>query len=372
MFVIWDADSEAIVVGRLLVGAAHGIAYVALITHAGENAAKNMRGTILSILNCMLYTGIFVSVVITGTVRFGFTISGERIVAIVGILLAVASVACSIMMTIESVPFILQRNRSSRERAMINLKHLRDSPHETLELTREMEEFDLMIVQDKQNGGNIFGNGNAKPLVLMIVMRLMVALTNNFLINVLTIAFVSQMFYLLQNRLVPLAVVGPRLFMSIVQIFYADACKRKLQFIISFISAAPLIILAGILMNVLSSFYLANSILNAVLWLAFQFSCSIGMDQMQDVYLSEAFSTAKKPWSISFVAGIEHLFHVFMIGMFFVGIDSTVHLNVVVFVTAAAIILFGLILVVALPETHNMSLKQAKDSFLNFSSNIFS
>ena len=74
---------------------------------------------------------------------------------------------------------------------------------------------------------------------------------------------------------------------------------------------------------------------------------NIGMDQMQDVYLSEAFSTAKKPWSISFVAAIEHLFHVFMIGMFFVGIDltTTVHLNVVIFVSSAAIILFGLILV---------------------------
>lgn len=235
LVIIWDTDSEAIIVGRLLIGGAHGITYVALITHAGENSAKNMRGRNLSAINCMLYVGIFVSVIITGTVRFnwlGFpvTISGERIISIIGVLIAVASIACTIMYTVETVPFLLRRN--NREHAMINLKLLRGLRHETLELVQEMEEFNLMVVQDERKSGNIFTNGNSKPLVLMIMMRLMVALTNNFLINVVAFSFVFLIFPLHQFRLVPLATVAPRFAMSIVQTFYADFFNRKIQIIV--------------------------------------------------------------------------------------------------------------------------------------------
>jgi len=329
----------------------------------------------------MLYTGIFVSVVVTGTVRFGWfgplTLSGERIIAIIGVLLAVASIACTIMMIVETVPFLLHRN--CREHAMINLKRLRGSDHETFQLTQELEEFNSMVVEDKQNSCNILNNGNVKPLVLMVMMRLMVALTNNFVVNVVTISFVSQIFYtdyLYQYRLIPLAVVAPRLFMSIVQIFYADVFKRKIQVIESSTLAGILIILSGILMNTLraTSSYQAwvFGIVFAVLWLTFQLACSIGMDQMQDVYLSEAFSTVKKPWSIAFVASIEHLFHIFMIGMFFVFTDSPANSNVFIFITGVAIIIFGIILAKTLPETQNMSLKRAKDSFANHSFNIAS
>lgn len=382
LIIIWDADSEAIIVGRLLIGGAHGIAYVTLITHAGENSAKNMRGKNLSTINFMLYLGIFVSVIITGTVRFTWlglpaTISAERIIGIIGLIFAVASIPCTITLTVETVPFLLRRN--NRDSAMINLKILRGLRHETLELIQEMEEFNLMIVQDKQNNGNIFTNGNAKPLVLMIIMRLMVALTNNFLINFVAIAFVLQIFYFYQFRLVPLAVVAPRLAMSMMQIFYADFFKRKAQISVSSTLAVVVIMLVGILFNTMpvNSFYTWRvfSIVIAVLFLVFQLACSIGMDQMQDVYLSEAFSTAKKPWSISFVTGIEHLFHIFMIGMYFEGdfffgtnfFISAAQLNSIIFVTAAMVILFGFILVFTLPETQKLSLKQAKDSFLNHS-----
>lgn len=385
LFIIWDEHSEAITAGRLLIGGAHGIAYVALIMHAGENAAKNMRGTILSTVNFSLYTGIFMSVVITGTVTFNYysmgpeNLSGERIIGIVGVLLA--AIACAKTMSVETIPFLLRRN--NRFVAMKNLKNLRDSPDETLELTQEMEEFELMVVQDRQNNGNIFTNGNGKPLMQMIMLRLMVALTNNYFINFVAISSASQLLTLndfAQQLLVPLIVVAPRLAMSIMQIFYADVFKRKIQMIVSATLAAVLVIVVGILMNTLNlTFYnyMTINIVFGVLWLVFQFACGIGMDQMQDVYLSEAFSTAKKPWSIAFVVSIEHLFHIFMIGMYYFFVNSgnifyIAHWNAFIFVTGSVIFLFGLILFFALPETRRMSLKQAKDAFLHRSIDMYS
>ncbi len=379
LIIIWDEYGEAIGTGRILMGIAHGIAFVTVITNAGENAAKNMRGTVLSIINCMIYTGIFVSVVITGAVRYTWwgypeSISGDRIVAIVGVISVVAAIGCTVMLTVESVPFLLKMN--SHDQAKMNLKHLRGLSHETLALTQEMEEFHLMSVQDKQDNWNIFAAGNAKPLMLMILMRLTVALTNNFLFNAVALSFTAQMFHINNIRLVPVALVAPRLTMAFVQIFYADVFKRKLQFGLSFLFASPTLIILGIVANTVVAYtfhqLLVVNVALGVMWIFFQFTCSMGMDQMQDVYLSEAFSTAKKHWSIAFVAGTEHLFHIFMIGMFFVGVSVTAHINAIIFVTAVAVILFGIVLVFVLPETHNMSLKQAKDAFKNYTFSVVS
>lgn len=378
VIIIWDDEGAAIGAGRVITGVAHGIAYVTLITHAGENAARNMRGTILSIVNCMIYTGIFVSVVITGTIQYEWwgspvTISGDRVVAITSIPLAFLSIAAT-MLSIETVPFLLHKN--CHDKAKFNLQNLRGATHETLELTREIEEFHLMVAQDKQTSWNIFSNGNGKPLVLTILMRIMVAMTNNYLINTLTILYAFQMFSLSQFRIVPLTVVAPRLGMSIIQIFYADVLKRKIQIMASSVFAGIILILIGILLNTITptSFeqFRVGTIVIASLWLVFQFACSMGMDQMQDVYLSEAFSTAKKQWSLPVVAGIEHLFHIFMIGMLFVGINSQAHLYAIIFVTGIVVIILGVILVLSLPETRNMSLKQAKDSFINYTFNFAS
>lgn len=384
LFIIWDEDGEAIAVGRALMGLAHGIAYVTLITHAGENASKNMRGTTLSIINCMMYSGIFVSVVITGTLQFESpiqpeTISSERIVAIVGIVLAAASIGCTIMKNVESVPYLLHGN--NREQAMVNLKELRASAHETLAVTQEMEELQLMVAQDKRDNWNIFTDDNAKPLVLMILMRLMVALTNNFLINYVAFTLVQGMLLIVSftpfnYRMVPLIIVAPRLAMSIVQIFYADMLNRKIQILVSSTLAPIVLIVLGIVYNTapINSFNQLRTVavVIIVLWLLFQLSCSIGMDQMQDVYLSEAFSTAKKRWSLPIVAGVEHLLHILMIGMYFVGITSNDHINIIIFVSGGVVLILGIVLVLILPETRNMSLKEAKDSFVYYSMRITS
>ncbi|KAJ6649717.1 H(+)/hexose cotransporter 1 [Pseudolycoriella hygida] len=376
LLIIWDGETAAIIVGRIILGAAHGAVFVTLITHAGENAAHNMRGTVVSTLNASLYAGIFVSVVLSGTVRFIWqnpvTLSAERIIGILGALISALSIICSLIATVETIPFLLYRN--DRVNAMTNLKFLRDAPFETSELKQELDEFDVMIAQDKQNSGNIFTNGNGKPLLLMTMMRLMVALTNNVLINVIAITFSTQLLSVFNIRLVPLIVVAPRLGMALIQIFYADVFKRKLQIFLSAASAATVIILFGILLNTLTAFTFrdlyVHGILFAVLWLIFQFSCGIGMDQMQDVYLSEAFSTAKKPWSIAFVTAFEHLFHIFMIGMYRVDITTSVQLNALIFCTGIVVLLIAVILVFTLPETRRVSLRSARDLFANRSNHF--
>ncbi|XP_037040395.1 arabinose-proton symporter-like [Bradysia coprophila] len=378
LIITLEQYAEAVSAGRIVMGLAHGIAYVTLITHAGENAARDMRATILSIVNCMLYTGIFVSVVIAGTYRFDFQgfsgpMSVDRIVGLVGVGLGLVSICLTMFLTVESVPFLLHEN--NLQNAMPTLKRLRGTSHETLAVSLEMEELTLMVAQDKRDNWNIFIDGNGRPLVLLILMRLMVALTNNFLINIVAFAFVTQMIDGLEHYYVPLVYIAPRLGMSILQIFYADVLKRKVQLIISSVLASITLIVIGIVFNTVEVFSFdqlrASLIALGSLWLIFQFSCSIGMDQMQDVYLSEAFSTAKKRWSLPFVVGIEHMFHIFMIGLYFIifagccpGVNFDTVATPVIFASAGVILFFGILLIFLMPETQNSSPKQARDMFL--------
>lgn len=361
LFIIWDESYAAIVIGRLLTSLAHGLVFITLISHAGENASKNMRGTILSTINCMLYTAIFIAVHVTGNVQLNDkgraqNVSSERILGIIALIFVLASIICTITVTVETVPYLLRKNKPNM--AMVNMKHLRDVASETPQITKEMGELSLMIIQDKENNANIFNNGNGKPLILIIIVRLMVSLTNNLLLNTVLIGTCQLIIY--HYRLAPLLLVGPRLAVSIVQIFYADFFGRKTQIIVSSTLAGLTMIGLGIFINTTNIFisYYVPSIF--AIW--FQLFCSMGIDQMADVYLSEAFSTAKKPWSISFVMGIEHVFHVFMIGMAFTNITIN-HISALVFITGIFITAFGITLLFTLPETRGTTLKQARDLF---------
>lgn len=367
---IVDDQSAVVIVIRILNGLGHGIVFISLVTQAGENADKNMRGTIVSTINFALYLGIFLSVVITGTIPlnfFGFpdVLSADRIIGIIGISFAIVSMAVTFGLSIETVPHNLTKNKHIE--AMFSLQRLRGTG-ETPQLIREMEEFNLMVMQDKQDSRYIFNNGNGIPLMQTILIRLMVALTNNLLLNIVLITFNVAFVSILQFRLTSLILVSPRLLASAVQIFFADVVRRKTQIRESFVLAGLTLIVLGIFLNVLSQTNRSLPYVLAALSLVFQLACGSGIDQMQDVYLSEAFSTAKKPWSIAFVTAVEHLFHIIMIGLASIdGVFATLtRLNVMIFVTAGLIIVLGLILEFTLPETKGTTLKTAKDLMLKF------
>lgn len=362
LYIIWDGHHAAIVIGRLLTSLAHGMVFIALITQAGENASKDMRGTIVSTINCMLYTAIFISVHVTANVQLNADFSAERILGIIALIFILASIICTIFVTVETVPYFLRTNQSVV--ALESMKHLRGVAIETPQITREMEDFTLMIIQDKQDNQNPFSNGNEKPLVLMIMIRLLAALTNNFLLNFVLIGFCQLILNFNDHRYAPLLIVAPRLAMSVVQIFYADILDRKIQIIVSAALAGLTLIGLGIVLNTINITIVVNYYIPSIFCIWFQLFCSMGIEQMSDVCLSEAFSTAKKPWSLSFVLGIEHLFQLFMAGMAFTTMTSA-GIYALLYISGIFIIVIGFILVFTLPETRGTTLKQARDLFRN-------
>lgn len=355
LHIIWDRDYTAIVFGRLLTSLAHGIVFIALITHAGENASKNMRGTILSTITCMLNIAIFISVHVTSNVRLDADFSAERIIAIIALIFILASIICTVTVTVETIPYLLRKNQPNV--AMQNMKHLHVgivSP----QIKREMEELKTMIMQDKQDDRIPFSNRNLKPLLQMITIRLMAALTNNFLLNYVLIRFCELILY--NYRYAPLLIVAPRLAMSVLQTLYADVFPRKIQIIVAASLAGLTLFGLGIFLNIVNVTSSVNYYIPSIFCIFFQLFSSMGIDQMSDVYLSEAFSTAKKPWSLSFVMVIEHTFQIFMSGMAFTTI-APAGLYALLFISGTFVIVIAIILMFTLPETKGMTLKQARD-----------
>lgn len=281
LYIIWDEQYAAIVFGRLITSLAHGMVFIALITQAGENASNNMRGTILSTINCMMYTALFISAHITGFVQLdaqehAVNFSAERIIGIIALIFIFASLILTLTVTVETVPYLLLKNKPNV--ATETMKYLRDVTTETPQISRAMEELTLMIAQDEQHNSNPFHNKNVKPLVLIVMIRLMVALTNNFCLNFVLISFCEAIIN--NNRSVPLLLIAPRLAMSIAQIFYADFFGRKLHIIVSSSLAGLCMIGIGIVINTVHT---DNYYIPAILTIWFQLFCSIGIDQMADV-----------------------------------------------------------------------------------------
>lgn len=359
LYIAWDRNYAAIVIGRLLISLAHGMVFIVLLTHAAENASKNMRGLILSTINCITFAAIFVAVHITTLVSLADNnnVSVERILGSIAMGFLVASVILTLTVNIETVPHLLAKNEAII--AMENMKRLRDVVIETPELTSEMGEMVLMVARDEQDTRNVFVNGNGKPLVLIIMVRLMAALTNNFLLNVVLIGSCELILY--HHRYAPMMIIAPRLGMSIIQIFYADLVGRKIQLIVSSALAGLTLIALGIVLNVLTITDSMNYYVPSLFCMWFQFFAALGIQQMSDAYLAEAFSTAKI-WSLPFVMGIEHTFQLFMIGMAFTTI-TTAGLHALLFISGAFVLIIGIALLFTLPETKGTTLKEARDLF---------
>lgn len=361
LFIIWDDQYAALVVGRLIISLGHGMVFIALIPQASENASKNMRGTILSTINCMRFIAIFIS----GTTNIQLNadeqtvISSERLIGIIALVFILASIICTLTTNVESVPYLLMKNEPNV--AMTYLKYLRDVKSETSQITSEMEELSLMTNQDKQEDTNICGNGNGRSLALIIMLRLLVALTNNFLLNTILIRACEHIYNIDRYGLATIVIVAPRLIMSVVQIFYADVFGRKFQIILSSTLAGLALIVLGIVINTVS--ITSDYNIPLLFILAFQLFCGIGIDQMADCYLSEAFSMAKKPWSLSFVMLIEHASHIFLIGMYFTTVTTRGQISALIFISGILIVAFGIILQFTLPETRGTTLKEARDLF---------
>lgn len=365
LFIALYKEHEAIIVGRCLAGLAHGIIYNATITHAAENVIKDIRGMLLSTISCIMLSGVFVSTALIGAMSYDYdySVTSDFIFGIVGLVLSVLGIVCATFQIYESIPFLLRRNNESE--ATSNLLKLRNESVMTSQLANDLDEMRLMVAQDKQDNRNILTSGNASATGKMVVLRVLSTLTNNFIINTLLISMVSTLlnpYNIYGEPLAPMVLSGSRVAASFIPVFSTDFFRRKTHLTVSSATSGILLLIIAIIIAAINYFTTSNYWVLGVFAIIFQIFVSIGIDPMQHLLLSEAFSTSKKAWSIALVTTIEYLLQILFIGLSFLPIDR-VRILVILFVTAGIMLPLALFLQLALPETFKKSIKETRDLF---------
>lgn len=364
ILIIWCKDETGILFSRILAGFGHGLVYNVAVIHAGENAIKEIRGIVISTLNCVLWSSIFIGSILIATVQMGIstTISSDRMLGIFGLGFSVTAIIYTMFFTHESVVFLLIRGKLGEALELLTM--LRNEQTETIGISDDFEEMRLMIGQDKQENKNIFKNNNEKALGLMVALKILHVLTNNFLFNWILMIITASILRSGNRRMSPVILTGVRFLSSTIQVLLAESSKRKLILNVSSTLAGVTLLILEIMLISVPNFTKTTNWVASVLSIIFQIFVAFGIDVMHHVIVSEAFATSKKNWSIAFVTICENLAQIFFIGICFVDgmiIERTFH--VVLFISVTCLLGLLIILVLFLPETRGLSLKETRDLF---------
>lgn len=318
---------------------------------------------LLSTINSMMYSGVFVSATLISAVTYGQVgaFNSDRILGMFGLSFSMLGIFGTVFLTYESVPFLLRRDKDSE--AVVNMLKLRNESALTTKLTNDLDELKLMVSQDKMESENIFVNGNLLAMAKMVGLQMLSTLTNNFLLNVIMIALCMEVFEPDNYHISAVLLSGIRFAGSFIAIFTTDFIRRKIHLTGSGVTCATLILVLAITVVSVNEFGTKTSWIPATLCIAFQLFASIGIDPIQQILVSEAFSTSKKAWSIAYVATTENIFQLLLIGCFF--IDGITYLTMIAVLFTTAGLMFALVVVLQLsiPETLSLTIRETRDLF---------
>lgn len=342
------------------------------ITHGAENVIKEMRGRLISSVNFLIYSSVFTLTVIT---MYAYPYPGgiqtEQMVGIMAIVFAVMGIMFTPCITYESVVFLLYRN-NDREAVECMMK-LRNESVVTWNISNDLEEMKLMVTEDRLKNRNITKDNNMRPLLLMIAFSCLSVLTSNLVLNthlikMTMLSFMADRGVYSENVDTPnIATIAAmvlsvfRFSVGMIPILFGDSFGRKKCLRLS----AGLSVVCLLMAHTLSLFLFNYS--NGVNWIpgvfavAFQLFVGIGVESMQQVLTSEAFSTAKKYWSIACVAISDSVLQIVIIGLAFIG--DGLFVTIFVYCSIVIIALITVLLYMKLPETRGISLRQARDEF---------
>lgn len=167
-----------LLIGRGTAGVLYGVTLVTLILHIADNSSQFMRRHFMWTITAI---NLLPSVLLAETISTDVNAS-------IGVIMFALAIFTLIFMpcTYESIVFLL-KNGTDLRALEIMLKLRNESRHY---IRRDFNEFKMMLVEDYSDGGNIFSNGNIRPLFLVLLLRLLnVLLTNSciywiFLANV--------------------------------------------------------------------------------------------------------------------------------------------------------------------------------------------
>lgn len=346
----------ALFFARLIAGAGHGLGYVTVVKHFGEICEDSVRGRIGTSLHLFMLKG----GIISGSAVMHFFSTGQRMdpnrfLGICSFSLSAIAILMTLTFYKESIMTLVEEGRD--DEAIEILMVLRGLKEETPQVTETVEEFKAMIAEDKDKGSSIFQDGNVKPLLVVTLLRIAFVLTFNYALKHIHMSNTSRSHF---DYTFILNIVHTAT--TFVVMFTIDSGRRK-HFIVSATGTSLILITFGAFR---SSIYANTDLVVFIMFIALQLFSAIALGPTAHIAATEAFPVSKKTASIAFTSIMEHFCHILLI-ILVEKKGSSEAFDVILLSTSG--LLLGIVsgfLFFNLPETKNVSIRQAKNKFILF------
>lgn len=357
-------------VARVLIGFAHGYAYLTVIVHGSEIMTQKLRGMMVSVLNFLIIS----SMMIVGTLTMSLShekhgFGAMQWMGIIGMIYSVMGIAFTIFLTEES-PVQLMRQKKY-DQAMALMVKVRNETSETYSIRNEYNELRTMVEEDEGSTRNILHDRNMRPVLLITLLKIGSVLSFNFGVNMVRLRYVDKFIDEEENtNSAAMVFLIIRMMTAMVTMFVIDAKGRRPFFMISFVGSSICLMVMGVIVAFDSN--AGDSWFMLIAQCAMEIVSGFGIVAISDVYASEAFSTMKKANSIAFTTGVEFLLHAVIIILTF-NVISTTNFNWIFLVGSGVLVLtIAVFLHKKLPETAKMSIRQSRNEFLKSGEIVFS
>lgn len=357
-------------VARILIGFAHGYAYLTVIVHGSEIMTQKLRGMMVSVLSFVTIS----SILVTGTLilslsseKHGF--GAMQWIGMLGMIYSVLGIVLIAFFTQDS-PVLLMRQKKY-DQAMALMVKVRNETVETWSIKNEYNELRTMVEEDGDSSRNVLHDRNIRPLLLISLLKIGSVLSFNFSVNMVRLQYVDKLIDEEEGtNSAALAFMFVRMMTAMVTMFIIDAKGRRPLFLISFVGSSVCLMVMGVIVAFDS--HAGDSWFMTITQFAMEIAGGLGIVAIADVYTSEAFSTMKKANSIGFTTGAEFLLHAVIIFVTY-NVISTTTFNWI-FLVGSGVLVMGITVFLhkKLPETAKMSIRQSRNEFLKSGEIVFS
>ncbi|XP_055598507.1 uncharacterized protein LOC129748064 [Uranotaenia lowii] len=359
LLIILPDHIASVAFARVLLGLAHGLAYLVVLIHAGETSIKELRGLNTVAVNYCLMIGVVTHGSLSPMAASAEEIAPNRIIGIIGTVYIIFGGLLSQFLTYESPVFLIQRGRDGE--AIQSMIKLRNESTETWEIRNDYTEFKTMLAEDEDTSRSIFQDGNLRPLTLLILCKLATVLSFNTGLNLVRLHILNTLFGLEDYSLSAVSVLTIRLTVGTVFLFVIDKFGRRAAITASSFSCGMVMVIMGIVYLVADSI---NRDIAIAIMLSYEVVASAGITFVPDVYCSEAFSTKKKAASVAVVQIVENVLQLAIVCIVssWNFQDASLYGGVMMVCGVPLLVITG-VFYRYLPETTKMSIRQARTEF---------
>lgn len=169
LFVIYQTSSyNFLLIGRSLAGTLYGVILITFILHIADNSSQFMRRYFISIISIItIMPTVLVAEFVSNITSIRDTIQSCGIIMFVLAIMTLIFMPC----TYESIVFLLENGNDLRALEIL-LKLRNESRHY---IRHDFNEFKMMLAEDRNYSGgcNIICDGNARPLYLLCLLRML-------------------------------------------------------------------------------------------------------------------------------------------------------------------------------------------------------